>query len=117
MNRFLESSKKVVSFDERGYLRLDFGTNKKSSISPRFMSSGELQILIILSHLIFNPDAREDNVFMIDEPELSLHISWQEIFVDSLVDAAPELQFIFATHSPTIIIGRRDSCVAIGPER
>ena len=42
-------------------------------------------------------------IFIIDEPELSLHISWQEIFVDALLKASPDTQFIMATHSPAIL--------------
>ena len=42
-------------------------------------------------------------IFIVDEPELSLHLGWQEIFVRSITEASPKTQFILATHSPTIV--------------
>ena len=34
------------------------------------------------------------NVFIINEPELSLHVQWQEKFVDGIMEASRETQFI-----------------------
>ena len=53
------------------------------------------------------------NVFIIDEPELSLHVQWQEKFVDGIMEASRETQFILATHSPTIILDKVLNCVEI----
>ena len=78
-------------------------------------SSGEAQIFVILTHLSFNPSAKKANVFIIDEPELSLHVYWQELFVDSVISANNEIQLIMATHSPSIILDRLSSCVDIKP--
>ena len=64
------------------------------------LSSGEKQIIVMLAQLIFGTKRQ---VFIIDEPELSLHLGWQEIFIKTLLNASPETQFILATHSPTII--------------
>jgi predicted ATP-binding protein involved in virulence len=47
----------------------------------------------------------------VDEPELSLHIKWQELFVTAVQEASPKLQLILATHSPSIILDRVDKCV------
>lgn len=51
-------------------------------------------------------------VYVVDEPEVSLHITWQEQFVDALLKASPDTQFILATHSPSIIAKteRRNWC-------
>jgi predicted ATP-binding protein involved in virulence len=57
----------------------------------------------MIAHLIFEESRRPSGIFIIDEPELSLHLAWQEIFVDSISKASPKTQFILATHSPTII--------------
>ena len=57
----------------------------------------------MIAHLIFYEDRKQPGVFIIDEPELSLHLAWQEIFVKSIQQASPKTQFILATHSPSII--------------
>jgi predicted ATPase len=108
---FLKDSGKSVLFDDRGYLHvaIDGIEDPKSILS---LSSGEAQIFVILTHLSFNPSAQK-NVFIIDEPELSLHVQWQEIFVDSLVSANPNIQYIMATHSPSIILERTADCIDI----
>ena len=46
---------------------------------------------------------RDATIARIDEPELSLHIAWQEFFIDALLDASPDTQFIIATHAPAIL--------------
>lgn len=76
------------------------------------LSSGEKQILALIGLLIFTPSNVRPEVLIIDEPELSLHLTWQEIFVDAILMAQPNFQFILATHSPSIIskIERRGWC-------
>ena len=45
---------------------------------------------------------------MIDEPELSLHLYWQKIFVEKILDINKNVQLIFATHAPEIIGNNRN---------
>jgi predicted ATP-dependent endonuclease of OLD family len=108
-NRFLNDSGKNITFapDERLVVTLPNG-NTAPIISA---SSGERQIVVILTHLIFNKNAQKANVLIIDEPEISLHVRWQEIFVDALRDANPATQIILSTHSPSIILDRVDRCI------
>ena len=42
---------------------------------------------------------------LIDEPEISLHIEWQQGFIDDLfrILELKNLNFIIATHSPYIV--------------
>ncbi|MNZ78825.1 hypothetical protein D3C78_974140 [compost metagenome] len=77
------------------------------------LSSGESQILIMLAHLVLNKGLPRNGVFIVDEPELSLHISWQDMFVESVQAANPDLQIILATHSPAIIGGRNEMYVPL----
>jgi energy-coupling factor transporter ATP-binding protein EcfA2 len=112
INGFLNDSGKSVDFNDRGYIYVTVeGADGERSISS--LSSGEAQIFVILTHLAFNPLAQKDNVFIIDEPELSLHIQWQELFVDSILSANPNIQYVLSTHSPSIILERMDSCVDV----
>jgi predicted ATPase len=53
------------------------------SINPNFLSSGERQLLLLLSNTIL---ARwMATIFIIDEPELSLNIKWQRQLVEALL--------------------------------
>ena len=76
------------------------------------LSSGEKQLIVLFSQLAFAQDSKKD-VFIIDEPELSLHLTWQEKFVDALQEVCPEMQFILATHAPAIINekNRLNNCI------
>ena len=78
-----------------------------------FLASGERQILIMLCHLYLNKELPKNGIFIIDEPELSLHLLWQEKFVDEIIKAKPDLQIILATHSPAIIQNRDDKYIPL----
>ena len=45
-----------------------------------------------------------------DEPELSLHLSWQNKLVETIRKINDNMQIVFATHSPEII-GKYDEKV------
>lgn len=116
VNGFLADSKKSLNFDATGSLEvLVKGHDKPRPIND--LSSGERQLVVILTHLAFNRQAKRANILIIDEPELSLHVRWQELFVDAIVRASPELQLILATHSPSIIRGRLENCVDVEEAR
>jgi predicted ATPase len=75
------------------------------------LSSGEKQLLIILGQSLL----QEENVhiYIADEPELSLHVEWQEKLVSSLKSLNPNSQIIFATHSPDIVGGFSRSVINV----
>jgi predicted ATP-binding protein involved in virulence len=108
INRFLKDSGKELRFDERGSLCVCI--DEQDSRHFTALSSGEAQIFIILTQLYYNPAAKRANVFIIDEPELSLHVTWQELFVDSVMTANPNVRYIMETHSPSIILDRVSAC-------
>lgn len=78
------------------------------------LSSGERQIIILFAHLALNRSLRKGAVFVLDEPELSLHIAWQEMLLDTIAKLNPSLQVIVATHSPSIIEGHTAACQRVG---
>jgi ABC-type cobalamin/Fe3+-siderophores transport system ATPase subunit len=80
---------------------------RDGSIEPSDLSSGEQQMLVLAYQIIFL--AAPGTLVLIDEPELSLHVNWQTTLVDDLVamGSPNRLSFIVATHSPTLIGGRR----------
>lgn len=98
-NLFFNEGNKVIIV-VNGCIEVILPNKEISSIFK--LSSGEKQILVMIAQLIFG---EKRDIFIIDEPELSLHLGWQEIFVESLINASEKTQFILATHSPTIVGG------------
>jgi energy-coupling factor transporter ATP-binding protein EcfA2 len=70
-------------------------------LTPQMLSSGEKQLLILLSEVLLQKQT--PSVLITDEPELSLHVSWQEKLVGSLRSLNSRVQIIAATHSPDIV--------------
>lgn len=62
------------------------------------LSAGEKQLLSFLCYAALNRDC----VFMVDEPELSLHLDWQRQLISSLSTMGTTHQYFFVTHSPAI---------------
>lgn len=81
-------------------------------VFPLFqLSSGEKQLLIILGEGLLQENSA--HIYIADEPELSLHVDWQEKLVSSLKNINPNSQIVFATHSPDIVGPFSDSVIQI----
>lgn len=78
------------------------------------LSSGEQHELVLLHNLLFRVEPGA--LLLIDEPELSLHVTWQREFLSDLIKIAKRVGFdaIVATHSPYIVGERRDLMVQLG---
>ncbi|MCZ8092294.1 MAG: AAA family ATPase [Acidovorax sp.] len=110
LNSFFKQTKKEIEISDTGNLVI-FQTLEHGPRMLSALASGERQLLNMIGHLILNPDLMESGIFMVDEPELSLHIAWQERFVDAVTAANPNIQFIMATHSPAIVLDRDEKCI------
>lgn len=64
------------------------------------LSSGEKQLLILFIEALLQ--RRQPYIFLADEPELSLHISWQRNIISAIRAINPNAQIVVATHSPEI---------------
>ncbi len=72
------------------------------TITPYQLSSGEKQMLVILlTALVEN---REHYALLMDEPEISLHIEWQQKLIGLIRKINPNAQIILSTHSPALIM-------------
>lgn len=111
LNAFFSDSRKEIYIDSVGLFK--FIRPGKVEIPPEALSSGERQLLIMFSHLFFNSFGDKSNVFVIDEPEVSLHLRWQEILLGKMVESSPRAQIIVATHSPEIVGELVDHCTSI----
>jgi predicted ATPase len=80
---------------------LVFVSRTKKNLTPQMLSSGEKQLLILLSETLLQ--RQTPAVFIADEPELSLHVKWQEQLIPSLRELNDRAQIIVATHSPDIV--------------
>lgn len=105
LNSFIEllneyHDTKEFSLDEEGKGGLKI-TKKGSTIPISQLSSGEKQLIIILTETLIQRESQ--TVFIADEPELSLHIEWQRKIVPSIKKLNPNAQIIIATHSPEIV--------------
>lgn len=67
------------------------------------LSSGEQHELVLFYELLFNTPS--NSIILIDEPEISLHISWQNEFINDIREIINinKIYAIIATHSPDII--------------
>lgn len=78
------------------------------------LSSGERQVLILLTYLAFSMDSSKSSIFLVDEPELSLHLHWQAKLIPAMRKLTPNgCQVIMATHAPEIAGRARDKCMPI----
>ncbi|MBP6738621.1 MAG: ATP-binding protein [Leptospiraceae bacterium] len=95
-NWYFDKQKEIkISKDEKDYeIKLEKGTH----IRLDDLSSGEKQILTILSY-IYLEDNADNTILLIDEPEISLSVFWQEqILLDIIESDCSGL--IAVTHSP-----------------
>lgn len=111
MNSFYADTGKALLIDTVGQMSIMRPDKQQEAIEV--LSSGETQLLIIFAHLIFNKYGSKSKIFVIDEPELSLHLKWQEEFVQKAVNVNEKAQFILATHSPEIISDYAEYCIEL----
>ena len=94
---FADTGKKIVRTENE--IRF---TQIGETLLPYQLSSGEKQILAILLTVLV-----EDNkpyVLFMDEPEVSLHVDWQQQLIDLILELNPNVQIILTTHSPAVIM-------------
>ena len=116
INGFFRDSNKELYFDEStGRLVFSFlreGARIDARRGIKHLSSGERQVLILFTFLAFASSSSK--VFIVDEPELSLHPKWQHEFMDAFLRLKPEgAQVLLATHSPEIVGKHKSACVAL----
>lgn len=105
INQFFHQ--KTITFNLRhGLCILD---REGFMLEPNNLSSGEKQLLLLLSNTILARDTA--TVFIIDEPELSLNIKWQRLLVEALIKCSEgsDIQYIMASHSIQLFSEQRDS--------
>ena len=99
-------SEKTVDFSEDGLTFTDVKGKLLRNLHK--LSSGEQNLLILYYYLIFRSNSK--TILLIDEPENSLHVAWQDKMLDDYIEMAKTTgcQIVMATHSPTFVNGRWD---------
>ena len=97
-------SEKSIDFSERGLTITNINGRELNDLHK--LSSGEQNLLILYYNLIFRSNGT--TILLIDEPENSLHVAWQNKMLDDYIEMAKTTgcHILMATHSPTFIDGR-----------
>ena len=99
---FADTNKKIDRQSNEIQFVQTNGNGTTEMITPYQLSSGEKQMLaILLTVLVEN---REPYALLMDEPEISLHIDWQQRLIDLIRQLNPNAQIILSTHSPALIM-------------
>ena len=106
LNELLKDSGKTVDLAKS---KPSFVLSSGKHISMYDLSSGEKQILYILLKVLLQE--KKDYVMFLDEPELSLHVDWQEVLIDKILELNPNCQLIISTHSPSLLFAGWDAKV------
>lgn len=74
--------------------------NSKETHKIGALSSGERHLLVLLTIFVIEGNKRQ--LFMVDEPEISLNMTWQRKLLPLLSELAPNAEIIVASHSPSV---------------
>lgn len=66
------------------------------------LSSGEKQLVYILIKILLQNN--EEYIVFMDEPEISLHVDWQEHLIEVVRELNPNCQLIIASHAPALLM-------------
>lgn len=108
-NLFFNMTGREVFYSDDRMLRLKVKSRPSEVIEWFNLSKGEKTLLCLLLAVYLNKDT--ETVFLLDEPDLSLHIKWQKQLIKSLRVLAPNSQFIISTHSPAMIGNSEDETI------
>ena len=108
---FFKFADKEMMVDERFGIRFKMNNASKTIIPVTALSSGEKHVLLQLFELVF--DGKSGDLVMIDEPELSFHPAWLNVYVSVLekiqdfkLEEGRDMQILLATHSSMLVGGR-----------
>ncbi len=94
---FGETGKKIIRKSNEILFEQDGDT-----LYPYQLSSGEKQMLVILLTVLVQDNRR--GVLFMDEPEVSLHVEWQQRLIALIRELNPNVQIVLTTHSPAMIM-------------
>lgn len=96
---FQESGKRMNR--DKGEIEFIFESDGKSHQYSE-LSAGEKQLLLIMLAVFMQEE--QEAILVMDEPEISLHIDWQNRLLADIRRLNPNCQVIVSTHSPAMIL-------------
>ena len=90
-------SKKIYSSPNGLIISDELDYNNRYNFN--YLSEGERRVVVLLILSIFN----DNDVLLIDEPETSLSVLWQQRLIDDLLDNGSIKHLIVSTQSPFIV--------------
>lgn len=99
INRLFSQTNKVMDSDEEERVIFRQGD---TTLTPYQLSAGEKQLLLILLKVLLQDN--KPALLIMDEPEISMHLEWQEQLIDMILQLNENVQLIIATHSPAIMM-------------
>lgn len=102
INEFFKDTGKKIDVDKTNNSYLSFRIeDREEVINHTQLSSGEKQLLLILIKVFLQE--KQPAIMLMDEPEQSLHICWQQHLIEAIRLINPNCQLIITTHSPSIL--------------
>lgn len=98
VNQLFKATNKTILISEESEISFQDSAEIRNLYQ---LSSGEKQILIILLKVLLQDN--QPYILLLDEPEISMHLSWQVDLIDNIQKLNENCQVIIATHSPSII--------------
>lgn len=111
LNQFLRF--KTIEYLPASGFRILGAANEPIDVDQ--LSSGEQQLLLMFCSVLAASDG--PNIFIIDEPEISLNVKWQREIVSALreISRIDESQLMISTHSIELLTQYSESVVSINP--
>lgn len=94
-----------LSFDNDANIKV---SKNNTNIEFEKLSSGEKRIILLFLYVVFS----KEKIILIDEPEISLSLNYQNKFVNDIIKLSNGKKIMMATHAPYIY----DDCKANGFE-
>lgn len=101
-NAYLKPGKEMLYDDTK--FTIEIQDERSRPIDLSMLSSGEKQVVSLFSHLYL--DDTDNQIVIIDEPELSLSVPWQKRFLTDILDSGRCSFVLSVTHSPFIYQNR-----------
>lgn len=99
INSFFIDTNKKIEFSEN---KLLIKKDENEVLDLISLSSGERQLIFIFLKIVNSLTKR--TLILMDEPEISLHLKWQERLIKAILEINKDNQIIIVTHSPAMIM-------------
>jgi ABC-type cobalamin/Fe3+-siderophores transport system ATPase subunit len=112
VNQFEQALNNLFNPNDKQFKINDDGAIEVSYLGDKLpltaLSSGEKQLILILLKVVNSSD--KPTILLLDEPEVSLHLTWQENLIKTIRAINDQCQLIIVTHSPALVMNGWMDC-------